>query len=116
MDHDIYENQMIDSVNRNAEEKSKLIDALKNAAPAEKSSPFGKHDRSIVRKGLKRTLLALITAATFAVSVFGFIKVATAPGYLAVLVFFTSVVALWFAFVLLYAQGIGHAKSGGDLK
>lgn len=116
MDHDVFENQMIDGVNRHADEKSQYADSLGDTMPTQKSSPFGKRDRHIVRKGLKRTLLALITAATFAVSVFGFITVATAPGYLAVLLFFTSIVALWFAFVLLYAQGIGHAKSGGSLK
>ena len=114
MDHDVYENQMIDGVNRHAEDRSQLIDSLKNAT--QKSSTSGKRNARIVRKGLKRTVLALMTAATFAASVFGFITVASAPGYLAVLLFFTSIVALGFAFVLLYAQGIGHAKSGGGLK
>ena len=114
MEHDIYENQMIDGVNRNAEEKSQAIDALKNAT--QKSSTSGERNAQIVRRGLKRILLALMTAAMFVISVVGFIAVATAPGYLAVLLFFASVATLGCVFILLYAQGIGHVTIGGDPK
>ena len=111
MDHEVYEKQMIDAVNRNAEEKSKQFNA---------GTPDGKvvtkKDKSALKRGFKRTLLALMTAAMFTISVFGFIATATAPGYLAVAVFITSIAMLGCGFIFLYAQGIGYAESKGESK
>ena len=74
---------------------------------------MNKTDFSILKRGLKRMLFALITAALFALSVWGFIETATAPGYLAVLFFFISVAELGLAFLFLYAQGIVRGKYEG---
>ena len=67
---------------------------------------MNKTDAKILKRGLKRTGLALLTVVLFAISVLGFIRVATAPGYLAVLLFILSVIWLGMTFILLYAQGI----------
>jgi hypothetical protein len=69
-----------------------------------------------IKRGLKCLAFALLTAAIFAVSVYGFIAVATAPGYLAVMLFLGSIVALAVAFTLLYALGIIAAGRSGDGK
>lgn len=73
----------------------------------------------ILKRGLKRLGLAFITMVAFAISVLGFIEVATAPGYLAVLQFILSVLWLGTTFVLLYAQGATeteHKESQGEDK
>ena len=78
---------------------------------------MNKTDGKILKRGLKRMSLALMTAAIFVTSVLGFIKVAFVPGYLAVALFLGSVVALGMALVLLYAQGINRkirTESKGD--
>ena len=71
---------------------------------------MNKTDFSILKRGCKRMVFALVTAALFALSVLGFIKTATSPGYLAVLLFLISVVELGLAFLFLYAQGIVRGK------
>ena len=110
MDHESYENEMMDAVNRHGESADqKIIDAS--------SSPVvNKNDVRVVARGLRRTLIALLTAAKFALAVIGFITVAKAPGYLAVLLFFASILALGCSFILLYAQGIIHVESQGESK
>ena len=75
-----------------------------------------KNDGRVVIRGLKRTLVALLTAVTFAASGLGFIVTAKVPGYLAVLLFFVSILALVASFVLLYAQGIISVESKGESK
>ena len=70
----------------------------------------------VLNRGLKRTVVALITAAAFVASALGFIKVSQATGYLAVLLFFASVAGMAFAFILMYAQGIATSKNKGDYK
>ena len=80
---------------------------------------MNKTDFSILKRGLKRMILALFTAALFAGSVWGFIETATATGYWAVLFFITSVLALGLGFLFLYAQGLVRGKyeeSKGDDK
>ena len=80
---------------------------------------MNKTDAKILKRGLKRLGLAFITMVTFAISVLGFIEVATAPGYLAVLLFILSVFWLGITFVLLYAQGATqnkHKESQGEDK
>ena len=100
MDHEAYESQMIDAINRHGEAATQ--------EPEEKSwsQVVSKGDTRVIARGLKRVLLALLTAAMFAIAVIGFITVAIATGYLAVVLFFASILALAASFILLYAQGI----------
>ena len=61
--------------------------------------------------------IALFTTALFVLAVAGLILVATAPGYLAVILFLISVVEMGAAFIFLYAQGLPpqvHEESQGD--
>ncbi len=116
MEHDAYENQMIDLVNRNAKEKKS---GLYETTTTVKKRIFTKTDVSTLRRGLRRTLLALLTALIFALSIFCFITVATETGYLAVFLFLAAIVFMGFAFILLYAQGILHTmsqESNGEIK
>ena len=115
MDHEAYENEMIDSVNRHAEEKCQYADAFESTVTAKKSV-FAKTDVETLKLGLKRMLLAIGTAALFALSVLCFILVATAEGYWAVIVFFAALVFAVCGFIFLYAQGITHVGSKGDNK
>ena len=71
---------------------------------------MNKADAKILKRGLKRVGVALLTAATFAIAVLGLILTATVPGYLAVLMFLVSALALAAAFTLLYAQGINRRR------
>lgn len=116
MDHEAFEKEMIDGVNRNAAEK-------RAAAPEKtvvaKERLFTRSDAVALKRGLKRMMIALLTVVLFGIAVFGFIVTAISPGYLAVLLFIASIVALIFAFVFLYAQGLTrkpHVESQGDDK
>lgn len=80
---------------------------------------MNKADAKILKRGLKRVGVALLTTATFAIAVLGLILTATVPGYLAVLLFLASALALAVAFTLLYAQGINRRiskESAGESK
>lgn len=112
MDHEAYEKQMIDTVNRNAEENASTHGSTATA----KKSVFTNRDVRTLKQGLKRTVFALFTAVTFAFSVCCFIATATAPGYLAVALFLTAIVAMGIAFIFLYAQGIARMESQGESK
>jgi hypothetical protein len=70
----------------------------------------------ILKTGLKRMGVALFTAALYALAVFDFIAVATAPGYLAVLLLIVALMLLGMAFILTYAQGLTkvHEESQGE--
>lgn len=120
MDHEAYERQMFDTINCKAKEASKQFDAeTENTVPKKRMSLITKSDKRILKKGLRRTLLAVMTAAMFAFSLCGFVSVATATGYLAVLLFILSLLALGCAFILLYAQGVTDEipqESKGDGK
>ena len=105
MDHDAYENEMMDTVNRHREEAAKK---------AKWSMVVNKNDARVFTRGLKRTLLALLTAVTFAAAVMCFITVAKVTGYWAVLMFFVALIVLVASLVLLYAQGILRVESQGD--
>lgn len=94
MDHEAYERHMIDTVNRHAEE----------AAPEPVVAK--RRDAGIIARGLKRTVLALLTTFMLVIAVIGYIAVASVDGYMAVLLFFASTVALVGSFIFLYAQGI----------
>ena len=110
MDHEAYENEMIDAVNRHAEEKSQRTITWDSPVP-EMRSPVDKKDTEILKRGIRRTVLALVTALVFALAVFSFIATATAPGYLAVFLFITGLATLACVLVLLYAQGIINEES-----
>lgn len=101
MDHKAYEKEMIDKVNHHASKARTVVT---------------KKDTATLKIGLKRMVLALFTAVLFAVSVFCFIAVATAPGYLAVVMFITALFALVCGIIFLYAQGITNKESNGDDK
>ena len=115
MDHDAYENEMIEAINRHGEAAAEEV-ATEEATEAKWSMVMNKSDARVIVRGLKRILLALLTAATFAIAVIGLIVVATAPGYLAVVLFFASILAMVCSFVLLYAQGIICIESKGESK
>ena len=109
MEHDAFEKEMFDTVSRHGKAADKKI-------PIEATRVVDKNDGRVVIRGLKRTLLALLTAVTFAASGLGFIVTAKVPGYLAVLLFFVSILALVASFVLLYSQGIISVESKGESK
>lgn len=109
MDHEAYESEMMDAVNRHKDEANKKVEIKWNQV-------VNKNDAKVFTRGLKRTLLALLNAATFAIAVIGFITVAKATGYGAVLLFFTSLILLVASFILLYAQGILRVESQGESK
>lgn len=112
MDHEVFEKEMIDGVNRHAESKDKHSDST----PVKSRGFFTKEDTSALKCGLRRTLVALITAALFALSVWMFIEVAHAVGYVAVVLFLSAIVLMIAAFGLLYAQGVVLDESKGDDK
>ena len=100
MDHEAYETQMFEAVNQHGE------DAAEIAAKVTQNKVVNRADARAVVIGLKRTFIALVTAALFALSVYSFIKVASAPGYCAVGLFFLAIIELVASFLLLYAQGL----------
>ena len=67
---------------------------------------MNKNDMSILKRGLRRTVLALVTEIVFALTVFDLVLTARAPGYLAVLLFLASILLAGATVVLLYAQGL----------
>lgn len=77
---------------------------------------MNKADLIVLKKGLKRLALSLFTAALFGVSVYGFIVTAMVSGYVAVLLFVTSVVLLLCSFLFLYAHGLDGTEDQGEDK
>ena len=73
---------------------------------------MSKTDVKILKRGLKRVAIALLTTLSFLVAVAGFIAVAFVPGYLAVLLFLVSVMVSAIAYVLLYGHGMNLQVSG----
>ena len=115
MDHDAFEKEMIDGVNRHSGEWDQIsFDSEFFEAP--KTTKTKGADMKTLGRGLKRMLLALVTALWFAISGSCFILVATAKGYGAVLIFFAALVFLMFGLVFLYAQGIIDVESRGVAK
>ena len=115
MNHEVFEKEMIDGVNRHAEEQRKHSASTVTT----KLSLFTKTDATTLKRGLKRMVIALFTAVLFAIAIFGFIVTAIATGYMAVMIFLTSVVILGCAFAFVYAQGITRwtlVESQGDDK
>ena len=112
MDHDVYEEQMIDMVNRHAEEKA---EAFTETAPT-KPKLFTKADARTLGRGIKRMTLALITAAMFALAVNSFLMVGFKSGWWAVVAFMCGIVLSLIAVFLLYAQGIARVGKTGEVK
>ena len=110
MDHEAFENEMIDGVNRHAEESGRFDGNIP------KQAVITKTDTLTLKMGLNRMVLALFTAFLFGLSVFSFIATATATGYWAVILFISAIVLLVWAIIFLYAQGIADVESKGDSK
>lgn len=104
MDHEAFEKEMIDTVNRHAAEKS----------GCSTRTAITKKDTATLKIGLKRMMVALFTAVLFALSVYSFIATATVTGYWAVVLFLSAIVLLVWAFILLYAQGITRVRIRGE--
>ena len=80
---------------------------------------MNKKDLAILKVGLKRVGLALVTEIVFALMVFDLVATAVAPGYLAVLLFLAAILLAGATIVLLYAQGltfVAHMERSGDDK
>lgn len=104
MDHTKFENDMIDEVNRNAEENADrpyVFDIPVIDRPVTKEK-----DIRVLLRGVKRTVIALCTILSITSSVYGFIAVAKATGYIAIAIFMASIFLLLASGILLYAQGI----------
>ena len=106
MDHEEYESQMFDDINRHAAERSAHF-----VTTLPKRAVITLKDKSALKMGLKRMGIALFTAFLFGLSITSFILTATATGYWAVILFLAAIVLLVWAVVFLYAQGI--ANGGG---
>ena len=65
-----------------------------------------KADLKILKRGLRRMMLALLAALLFAIAVYGFISVVGCVGYLAVQNLILAVVALMISLFLLYTLGV----------
>lgn len=72
---------------------------------------INKTDAKILKRGLKRVGVALLTALIFVSSLVGLIVTATAPGYLAVMLFLLSAMGLLATYILMYAQGLNRRIS-----
>lgn len=71
---------------------------------------MSKTDANILKRGCKRMLLSLLTAAFFALAVYCFYLTAISYGYWAVLSFIAALVWWGLAFILLYVQGLISGK------
>ena len=113
MDHEAWEDKILETFERREEEAAKATVKVK------KNQVMGKTDARTIIVGIRRTLLAFMTILLLAAAVLGFIAVASAHGYLAVLLFFVSILGLFASFILLYAQGITNVapkESQGESK
>lgn len=78
---------------------------------------MNKSDINTFKRGFRRTVLALLTAAFFVLGVCGLIKTASVPGYLAVITFIASLASMFASLVCMFAQGVtitGKTESGDD--
>lgn len=100
MNHEAWENDMIDTFGQRNQESTQKTQEKKRVRI------MSKEDSAALVVGLKRTLLALITIVLFAASILGFIAVAYMHGYAAVGTFFGSILTSLATFTFLFAQGI----------
>lgn len=108
MDHEAYEKQMIDGVNRHAEVSSVETSTV--------DSTLNESDVRTIGRGLRRLVLAVLTVFLFSASVYFFVTVGTLTGYWAVLRFLLAIWAMFAAVVFLYALGITPMGRRGDSK
>ena len=101
MDHEAFEKEMIDSINRNAESKTKLVT---------------KADKAMLKAGFGCVLVSLFTAGLAFLAVWCLIQMVKAPGYMAVLLFLASIFVGIVSLSLLYALGIAVTKATGEVK
>ena len=120
MDHDAWENQIIQSFERREGKPTRKPDNDKPVMSESVNDKKGmsESDKWTVAVGLRRTLLAFLTLLLFAASAVGFVAVASARGYMAVLLFFASTLGMLGAFIFVYAQGITNTtkESQGESK
>ena len=69
---------------------------------------MNKTDLKILKRGLKRMGIGLLTASTFLIAVLGFILAAFTPGYVAVPLFLISAFVVAIASCMLYGMGLNH--------
>jgi hypothetical protein len=115
MNHEAYENEMINGVNLHGRVSDEITFDNEDTDTV-KSVPVKHTGLKTLGRGLGRVALALFTAATFGFSVFDFIAVAYSTGYLAVALFICGIIMLAVAFILLYAQGITDKERPGESK
>lgn len=75
---------------------------------------MNKTNVKILKRGLKRVMLALLTTATCLLALTGFIAVAFVSGYIAVLLFLFSIVVAALAYGMLYGQGMNRRINTKD--
>lgn len=109
MNHEAYENQMLDGVNRHAEEKIQHTGTAKTQVA---KRLLTKADAQALKQGLKRVAVALVTALTSALAVFSFIAVTWSSGYWAVALFLGAILLTIWTIILVYAQGITNESQG----
>lgn len=78
------------------------------------TNQFTKTNAKSLWLGCKRVLVALLTAASFVLTVYAFFAVATATGYWAVALFIAAVLLTIWSVALLYAQGVVYVESEDD--
>lgn len=110
MNHEAWENDMIDTFDQRNQESTQ------NSQEKKRVRILSKEDSAALVIGLKRTLLALITIALFAASVAAFIGVAYMGGYAAVGMFFAAILTSIATFTMLFAQGVAPTskESAGE--
>ena len=115
MNHEAFENEMFNSVNRHSGELDHVT--FDHEIPdTVKSNPAKNETLKTIGRGLYRMIMALCTAGLFAFSVLDFILVTKETGYGAVLMFFAGILMLFAAIGALYVQGIVGKESQGDGK
>ena len=115
MNHEAYENEMINGVNRHAGEWNYITFDNETTDTVE-SVPVKRTGVKTLGRGLCRMIMGLITAGIFGISICDFILVSRETGYRAVAMFFAGVVMLLSAIAAVYGQGIVGKESQGDDK
>ena len=108
MDHEAYESQMIDGVNRNADASSKPTKEVLEGGTQKKqrlSSRIGQHVR-VLFTGFKNMIVGALTLGLFLVAIAGFWLVSRDDGYTAVGDFIISCFTFVIAIASMYFLGI----------
>lgn len=107
MDHNAYEEQMIDMVNHHADEVAKSQPKVTTQAQSSTKAMA-----ITFWRGIKTLVLALITVAIFALTANSFLMVSAKTGWWAVVAFLGGIVLLFFAASFLYALGLVIGRKG----